>query len=220
MRVQHVWAKTGTSPVAFHNTTGDVALCPGQEPCPGGSPIKTKSLNALISNGPGRLWRRRIPLTRWPTYSLTALLSALPGRALLSAPPLTPTCRPCRYAIEPKRLMSATPSTRDASCRLSHRHRGAVDGVADRSRILSVASVTGHPRCYPPDRGSHVARWGCFGTLETFVARRGVAPCPGGQRAWVGLGGSHDRVPLGAAFSGRRRHRVPLGAVCDTKGTQ
>jgi hypothetical protein len=28
MRVQHVWAKTGTSPVTFHNTTRDVALCP------------------------------------------------------------------------------------------------------------------------------------------------------------------------------------------------
>src|SRR5271156_4562168 len=31
MRVQHVWAKTGTSPVAFHNTTRDVALCPASE---------------------------------------------------------------------------------------------------------------------------------------------------------------------------------------------
>jgi hypothetical protein len=35
MRVQHVWAKTGTSPVAFHNTTRDVALCPASEHRPG-----------------------------------------------------------------------------------------------------------------------------------------------------------------------------------------
>jgi hypothetical protein len=35
MRVQHVWAKTGTSPVAFHNTTVDVALCPASERRPG-----------------------------------------------------------------------------------------------------------------------------------------------------------------------------------------
>jgi hypothetical protein len=81
MRVQHVWAKTGTSPVAFHNTTVDVPLCPAREGCPGvGLPPRSKANNSVISNGPGRLWRRLIPLTGWFTLLSGRCAAARPSR--------------------------------------------------------------------------------------------------------------------------------------------
>jgi hypothetical protein len=43
---------------------------------------------------------------------------------------------------------------------------------------------------------------------------------PGGRRAWLGLGGSRDRVLKGCAFFGFGRHRVPLGALYDLNITQ
>lgn len=52
MRVQHVWAKTGTSPVAFHNTTRDVALCPAPAACRARRRPRSNPSNAFISNGP------------------------------------------------------------------------------------------------------------------------------------------------------------------------
>jgi len=48
MRVQHAWAETGTSPVAFHNTTCDEGLCPsrGRRPGQGAAPqSRHQSLN-------------------------------------------------------------------------------------------------------------------------------------------------------------------------------
>jgi hypothetical protein len=65
MRVQHVWAKTGTSPVAFHNTTRDVALCPASEQRPGRVFVEIKGRKSVISNGPGRLWHSLIPVSGW-----------------------------------------------------------------------------------------------------------------------------------------------------------
>jgi hypothetical protein len=52
MRVQHVWAKTGTSPVAFHNTTADVPLCPASERRSGRVFAKIKAPNASYRTGP------------------------------------------------------------------------------------------------------------------------------------------------------------------------
>jgi hypothetical protein len=90
MRVQHVWAKTGTSPVAFHDTTGDGALCPAQESVQIGCSAKIKGLNAVISNGPGRLWHRPFPRAAGPPYSLAARRPAARGcgTTVLSPPDL------------------------------------------------------------------------------------------------------------------------------------
>ena len=65
---------------------------------------------------------------------------------------------------------------------------------------MSMASATGRPRCYPPDRAANWPAGGVFATLETFVAPRVVAAHPGVQRSWAGVGGSNDRVPLGRIF--------------------
>src|ERR1700722_12093841 len=102
MRVQHVWAKTGTSPVAFHNTTEDVALCPGQEPCPGGVPRQDqKPKCAHIERARATVAPPHFPdpvahRTRW----------ARPWRLRHR-----PETSPVGYASDPRRHLSATPAT-------------------------------------------------------------------------------------------------------------
>ena len=77
MRVQHVWAKTGTSPVAFHNTTVDVALCPATERRPVACSPRSKAQMPHIER------------TR-PTLALPAPLTRMANRTAcaLVAPPL------------------------------------------------------------------------------------------------------------------------------------
>ncbi len=49
----------------YHGGCGPLSSSRG---CPGvGLPSRSKANNPVISNGPARLWRRLIPLTRWPS---------------------------------------------------------------------------------------------------------------------------------------------------------
>lgn len=179
MRVQLVWAKTGTSPVAFHNTTVDVALCPAREGRRGvGLPPRSKANNPVISNGPGRLWRRLIPLTPWRTVLRGR--SATAGRS-------DPTVAPASNAIS---LIGTTTDTRARA-------------PAVESRVLAAPEwlVTSAAARAAPD-----------------VAALAVSSGPTG--AWPTWAGANDRVQNGCAFSGRRRQRVPFGALYDLNGTQ
>ena len=181
MRVQHVWAKTGTSPVAFHNTTVDVALCPAREGRRGvGLPPSSKANNPLISNGPGRLWRRLIPLT--PSLTLLRGRSATAGRS-------DPTVAPLGSAVS---LMGATTAPRART-------------LAGESRLLAA------PEWLVTSVAARAAPTSLF-----WRCRRAQ---PGG-RAWPTWAGANDRVQNGWAFFGRRRQRVPFGALYDLNSTQ
>src|ERR1700722_7835713 len=145
MRVQHVWAKTGTSPVAFHNTTVDVPLCPAREGCPGvGLPPRSKANNSVISNGPGRLWRRLIPLTRWFT-----LLSGRSAAARRSRPAPATRVRPVAAAAAS--AVAAPPPSVAAP--------GGVGGTARRR--------------YLPDWGNHRVRVGTLAEESRALAAPG-----------------------------------------------
>lgn len=147
---------------------------------------RSKAVNAVISNGPGRLWQRLIPLTGWPPYSLGSL-----------AP--------------------WTPSLPGLGRRSSSRARDCGRPTPDARRPASGAR-----RWYPPlpprlsRRTGHVpSEPGALAAIATFV-RAWVAPPESGRAAGaVGFSGSRDRVALGAAFPGRGRQRVPMGAPRD-----
>src|SRR6202042_1410970 len=96
MRVQHVWAKTGTSPVAFHNTTRDVALCPASEHRPGRVFAEIKGLKyghiertrATVAppHSPDRLGH----LTPWAPWPPRLLRPSSSRRAPSPSPALPP----------------------------------------------------------------------------------------------------------------------------------
>ena len=74
MRVQHVWAKTGTSPVAFHNTTVDVALCPASERRPVACSPRSKAQMPHIERTRPTL-APPAPLTRMANDTACALVA-------------------------------------------------------------------------------------------------------------------------------------------------
>jgi GNAT superfamily N-acetyltransferase len=88
-----------------------------------------------------------------------------------------------------------------------------VDRIADvvRSRDADTLEVTASPDALEFYRA--------LGFIDAGVAETafGSAPRMLLTDAPRLLGGSHDRVALGAAFSGRRRHRAPKGAARDPK---
>src|ERR1700722_17593078 len=100
MRVQHVWAKTGTSPVAFHDTTVDVALCPASERRPVACSPRSNTQMPHIERTRPTL-TPPAPPTRWATVPRAARRAAAlhphraPSRRAVAAttvrPPLIET---------------------------------------------------------------------------------------------------------------------------------
>ena len=196
MRVQHVWAKTGTSPVAFHNTTRDVALCPASEHRPGRVFAEIKGLKY------GHIERTRATVA--PPHSPDGWAALLPGL------PGLPGLLFSRVSLGS--LAARRPATRGCGW------------PAPCARSPAPGARSYWP--WMDDLGAHAGagKPGVFATLETFVpvlvALPGSGRTAGADSGPGWLGGSHDRVSLGAAPFGRRPHRVPLRAIYDLNGTQ
>jgi hypothetical protein len=138
MRVQHVWAKTGTSPVAFHNTTRDVPLCPASErrvrwvfhP-------RSKATIRSYGTDPGDSGSDAFPSPAGQRYR---------------PPAARDHARP-RRTTDHDRHLSATPPTRLRACQL--RHRPAFVGVL--LIVRNFRAVWLGPVRRPRRRGGRVA---------------------------------------------------------------
>ena len=202
MRVQHVWAKTGTSPVAFHNTTGDVALCPASEHRPGRrSPkIKGRKSSHIERTGP------------------TLASPCSPGLRGATIPGGRASPRGARLAVRGWRdSRSGRPAARLAG-------RGSRSRRVSRLAVGAVRGCGAHltpPSAWllRPIRPAQ-SKPGAFATLETLVAARLVASWSRRAASRPRVGGSHDRVSKVSVLCGRGRHRAPLRALYDSNYAQ